>query len=340
MWVINVKSPDALNAGNKAPKDINKILEKNFNAKAIDLILGDTIFGKIKYKFKFFFTMLKVRLSKEVLILQFPIIERNFILNIANKKRTIVLIHDIDGLRYMKDDFAKLELSKLKLFKYLIVHNQNMKKYLEDIGINAELISLDLFDYLCSRSPKERNTIDSIKDCTLVYAGNLTKEKSPFLHQIKREDLDFKFNVYGTGTELDYLKKTANYKGKFLPDELPDLLDGNLGLVWDGSYNEDDENYCLKNYTKYNNPHKFSLYIAAGLPVVAWEKSAISNFIKKYNIGYLINNIYDINNIDLSDYSSKLDNIHDLQEKVRSGYFTTSAINNCIKKMNLNNKRI
>ena len=26
MWVINVKSPDALNAGNKAPKDINEMM--------------------------------------------------------------------------------------------------------------------------------------------------------------------------------------------------------------------------------------------------------------------------------------------------------------------------
>lgn len=127
MWVINVKSPDALNAGNKAPKDINEILEKNFNAKAVDLILGNTILGKFKYKFKFLFTMIKVRLSKEVLVLQFPIIERNFILNIADKKRTIALIHDIDGLRYMKEDFAKLEFSKLNLFKYLIVHNKCMK---------------------------------------------------------------------------------------------------------------------------------------------------------------------------------------------------------------------
>ncbi len=339
MWVINVKSPDALNAGNKAPKDINEILEKIFNAKAVDLILGNTILGKFKYKFKFLFTMIKVRLSKEVLVLQFPIIERNFILNIADKKRTIALIHDIDGLRYMKEDFAKLEFSKLNLFKYLIVHNKCMKKYLEDKNISAKLISLELFDYLCSGSPQKRKPINSIEDCTLVYAGNLTKEKSPFLHQLEKEKMKFKFNVYGTGTELGYLHKTVNYKGKFPPDELPDILDGNLGLIWDGSYNDEDEAYCLKNYTKYNNPHKLSLYIAAGLPVVAWKKSAIADFIQKYDIGYLIDNIYDINNIDFSNYNVKLNNINNVQKQARSGYFTTNAINKCIKEMNLNNKK-
>ena len=45
------------------------------------------------------------------------------------------------------------------------------------------------------------------------------------------------------------LNKTVNYKGKFPPDELPDILDGNLGLIWDGSYNDEDEAYCLKNYS-------------------------------------------------------------------------------------------
>ena len=151
--------------------------------------------------------------------------------------------------------------------------------------------------------------------------------------------MKFKFNVYGTGTELDYLHKTVNYKGKFPPDELPDILDGNLGLIWDGSYNDEDEAYCLKNYTKYNNPHKLSLYIAAGLPVVAWKKSAIADFIQKYDIGYLIDNIYDINNIDFSNYNVKLNNINNVQKQARSGYFTTNAINKCIKEMNLNNKK-
>ena len=89
MIVINVKSPDSLNAGSKAPSDVNTILKEKFGAKVVTLILGENLIGKIRYKLKFFFTMLKARISKEVLVLQFPIIERNIILNLANKNKTI-----------------------------------------------------------------------------------------------------------------------------------------------------------------------------------------------------------------------------------------------------------
>lgn len=132
--------------------------------------------------------MLKARLKKEILVLQFPIIERNFILNLADKERTIIVIHDIDGLRYQREEFAKLEMSKLKLFKYMIVHNDEMKKYLKNQGVEAELVSLELFDYLCNGELEEkRESINNVKDVVLVYAGNLTKEKSPFLHQLEKE---------------------------------------------------------------------------------------------------------------------------------------------------------
>lgn len=336
MVVISVKSPDSLNAGTKAPNDINNILKKKFNAKIEALVLGENVFGKIKYKLKFITTMLRARMKKEVVILQFPIIERNFILNLANKERTIVLIHDIDGLRYQKEDFAKLEFSKLNLFKYMIVHNDNMKKYLQDCGIKAKLVSLEIFDYLCDGEVKQdRKIIKDVKDCTLVYAGNLTKEKSPFLHQLEKEKMKFNFNVYGTGTELDNLKGIVNYKGKYSPDELPNLLDGNLGIIWDGAYNDEDEKYCLKNYTKYNNPHKLSLYMAAGLPVVAWRKAAIARFIEKYDIGYTVNNLYEINNIDFSNYETKLENVQKIKEKVRNGDFVTEAVNKCLYEMGL-----
>lgn len=335
MVVVSVKSPDSLNAGSKAPNDINNILKEKFDAKIEALILGKNIFGKLLYKLKFFGVMLKARLKKDIVVLQFPIIERNFIMKLASRERTIVLLHDIDGLRYNKEDFKKLEFSKLKLFKYMIVHNDSMKKYLEEQGIGEEFVSLEVFDYLCNGDVKiKRDIIKNIEDCTLVYAGNLTKEKSPFLHQLKKEKMRFRFNVYGTGTELENLKGIVDYKGKYPPDELPNILDGNLGVIWDGAYNDEDEENCLKNYTKYNNPHKLSLYIASGLPVVAWKKAAIAKFIKKYNIGYVVDNLYEINDIDFSDYEIKLKNVNELKKKVRNGYFTVNAVNEVINKIN------
>ena len=67
--------------------------------------------------------------------------------------------------------------------------------------------------------------------------------------------------------------------------------------------------------------------MAAGIPVIAWKKAAISEFIKKNNIGYLIDQISDINNLDFSDYNEKLKNTKKMQVKVRNGYFTKTVIN-------------
>ena len=107
-------------------------------------------------------------------------------------------------------------------------------------------------------------------------------------------------------------------------------------MVWDGNYDESDQNEGFKNYTKYNNPHKLSCYIAAGLPVIVWRKSAAAQFVNKYNIGYTISNLYDINNLDFSDYEEKLKNVSVIQKKVCNGKFTKDAINKVLEKIKKN----
>ena len=76
---------------------------------------------------------------------------------------------------------------------------------------------------------------------------------------------------------------------------------------------------------------KLSCYTAAGIPVIVWEKAAIADFVKKYDIGYTIKSIYDINNLDLKDYNRKQENIKELQKKVRNGYFTKRVVDKFLK---------
>ena len=131
---------------------------------------------------------------------------------------------------------------------------------------------------------------------------------------------------------LDIKYKVRRNKKEVLK-ELPDKIEANLGLIWDGNFDDSDENVGFKKYTKYNNPHKLSCYIAAGLPVIVWEKAAIADFVNKYNIGYTISKIYDINEIDLSDYNQKLANISKLQQEVRNGEFTIRVFDKVLKDM-------
>ena len=73
--------------------------------------------------------------------------------------------------------------------------------------------------------------------------------------------------------------------------------------------------------------------MASGLPAVVWKKAAVAKFVDKYDVGYTIDNIYDINNIDFSKYGEKLKNVSEIKEKVRSGYYIEKAVKECIEKM-------
>ena len=120
-------------------------------------------------------------------------------------------------------------------------------------------------------------------------------------------------------------------------------MEGSFGLIWDG----DSLETCSGDYGKYleyNNPHKLSLYIAAGIPVITWKGAAIADFIKKYNIGFTVNSIYEISEIigkmTLSEYEEYKNNLKGLQEKVCSGFFTKMALEKIIKMINQNEKSI
>ena len=234
---------------------------------------------------------------------------------------------------------VECDYNSIGKIKYIIAHNEKMKEYLEEIGLNANIYTLDLFDYICDKKEnytRKNNTIEP-NSLKVAYAGNLIKVKSPYLYQLDKDKMNFYINLYGVGIENN-INERLIYNGKYPPNELPDKIEANLGLIWDGNFDDSDENVGYKKYTKYNNPHKLSCYIAAGLPVIVWKKAAIADFVNKYNIGYTINKIYDINEIDLSDYNQKLANISKLQQEVRNGEFTIRVFDKVLKDMEENNK--
>lgn len=342
MIILTVKGAGSFNAGPKAPSDIIEILTKKYNAESVLLVQGNGIIEKIKYRKKIFSTILKSKKKKEVLVLQFPMYETTKILNrlflmalrFANKDKTVVLIHDLDSIRENNEILKKQEFDRLSKIKYIIAHNERMKKYLEEMGLNANIYTLDLFDYICDKKEnytRKNNTIEP-NSLKIAYAGNLIKAKSPYLYQLDKDKMNFYINLYGVGIENN-INERLIYNGKYPPNELPDKIEANLGLIWDGNFDDSDENVGFKKYTKYNNPHKLSCYIAAGLPVIVWKKAAIADFVNKYNIGYTISKIYDINEIDLSDYNQKLANISKLQQEVRNGEFTIRVFDKVLKDM-------
>ena len=320
MKLLTAIKSRTLDAGPKAPLDIVKILEDSCKS---DIIVNDS--NKVSWKIKKTLIIIRNIFSKERLIIQHPITQSKLI-RLLNKD-SIVFVHDLNSIRNDFDLKVKNEIGNINHFNYIICHNKKMKDYLIEQKISEEKLYVnELFDYLCKDTNITSNSFNGI----IVYAGNA--KKSPFINQLDEKQLKYSINIYGQGIEHDINKK-VKYKGSFQPEDLPKEWDGSIGLVWDGNYDESDQNEGFKNYTKYNNPHKLSCYIAAGIPVIVWKHAAIADFVLKNNIGYVISNIYDINNLNFSNYAEKKKNIDIISDKVKKGYYTKKVINSILKKI-------
>ena len=331
MKIISIINTEHNHAGLKAPEDVTNILKrkyKDLQVETLDLSVNNgknywiekisNLFMKLKF-------MSKLSFDRDLKIVQYPIkpIE---LLKLIPKKNSVLFIHDILGLRYLNGKQEKKELGYFKKFKYIIVHNNKMKDYLVAKGIKKEkMYVLELFDYLID---EDQNIKKHNSNLSINYAGNLLEIKCPFIYHLKKEN-KFKLNLYGNdeGKNVKY----ANYIGSFKPNELPNKMVGNYGLVWDGEYDDNDASHMYKNYTIYNNPHKFSCYIASGTPVIVWEKAAIAEFVKKYDIGYTIRNLDDIDKLDVSDYATKEKNVLKVRKKIINGYYTEKVFDKILK---------
>ena len=333
MIVISQYVSNLLNAGPKAKIDVEKILKEKYDSNIYTLKLtgkeDKNIINKFIYRLRKALFSFKYLQSDDITVIQVPFI--NDIRFTKKIKHKVAFIHDIEGIRKNNDKIATREINFLATCEFIIVHNNRMKEYLIEKGIDEKKIYiLELFDYLCINNKKHHKIFDE-KQIEVVYTGNL--DKAPFLQEIEANKMNFVMNVYGVKNNEKIENDKIKYMGKYLPDELPQEINGDFGLVWDGNYDESDENKGFKNYTKYNNPHKLSCYIAAGLPVIVWKKAAVAEFVNKYNIGYTISNIYDINKINFKDYMIKKENAEKLSIKVKSGYFTQKVMNEILESL-------
>lgn len=326
MKVLSLVYKTKKNAGPKAKSDIDEILKKEYNAEIIRL------YREGNFRLRTLVEFMKLFFCKDVIVLQMPMILKAAAYKFVPKEKTILLVHDLDGLRYQNMEVQDKEINVIKQFKYIIVHNEKMKEFLISKGVDKDsLYVLELFDYLVNNG-KEGNDKKNETESEFVFIGNLSKEKCPFIYQFEDGDLKYNINLYGINAEEDCLNKNLIYKGSFEPEDLG-CVEGKIGIVWDGNKVDTERIDCFKNYTRYNNPHKLSCYMACGKPVVVWSQAAVADFVKKENIGYVIDSIEDINNIDFSTYNEKKENAKRIQTKVIHGEYTKDIIKTIIEKI-------
>lgn len=243
--------------------------------------------------------------------------------------RTIYLIHDIDALRVSFNDYDRVKetIDALNKQDVVIAHNDKMIIELKRRGCTVPLVSLDIFDYFTERERKEDRDKKMDRVC---FAGNLNPKKTHFLYALDESEIQINLNVYGK-KEADF--KRLNYCGCYEPELLPEKMEGEYGLIWEGDdfcYKESDNPYIM-----YNNPHKASLYIVSCLPIIIWEKAAIADYIVSRGIGITIGSLDELperlSSISSEEYRKLMSNIRKERKELITGKHIHRAISSAEK---------
>lgn len=324
-WYLLKKTPS------KARNDIYRIVEE----------LGFQNMGITKKTFKnsvldFIFTMCGMFripfIVKKGDIVQLPYNLRKYYLYICKVThwrggKVVTLIHDLSNF-YREHITIEEEINRLNKSDYLIAHNEIMKKWLEDNGCTRPVGVLGIFDYLSDKEPVKKDILEQAY--SILYAGTLSPEKNNYLYLLEDHIHTFTFNLYGKGFDEQRITKKDkfSYKGFVSSDTLVETGEGDFGLVWDGN-SIDILDGPRGNYMKYNNPHKFSLYLRSGLPVIVWEQAAIASFVKEKNLGITISTLRELDrclqSITKDQYVEMKNNATAVGKKLAEGFYFKRA---------------
>jgi hypothetical protein len=331
---LSTEIPNDKTAKTKAKVDVMEILERE-GYHSVYFPRLNTFMQIIR----FWSSLSKIVDRNSHLVLEYPCMPRKRIWVISTFKflkgiKLFGVIHDIGDLRF-PERRQMSDMLFLNMFDGLISHNASMTIWLRERGYKKPVVNLNVFDY-CLKDERNFNESDVKGKLKVLYAGNLSYSKATYIYDKKLASLDsFHLYLYGQYFENDRMNGSrVSYKGIFNPDA-PDLPEKyHFGLIWEGESIET----CTGQYGQYirfNNPHKFSLYLSLGLPVIVWKEAAIASFVIENKIGFTIGSFDELEKISetVSDeiYREYLANIHDLSDKVRKGFFLGKAINQLTK---------
>lgn len=349
LYQITETRGEGLNAGPKAQSDAETILHhlgaidvvvRRFDFTARNVLIR--IFGRILWEIELIKVFFKVQQSS-VLFVQYPsgfLVWHGFLalkwLKRIKHVRIVMLVHDLPSQRIANSSSAltipDYFIRESLIADTIIVHNSAMSSLFRNCGLSEnKLVELGVFDYLTNCCLKEPNFVNVIN-----VAGNLSLVKAGYLKSLSTIK-SIRWQLFGNGFDNVFCSApNIAYAGSYLPEDLPSKLNLGFGLVWDGSSASTCEGKYGE-YLKVNAPHKISLYIASGLPIIIWRHAAEARFILNEDIGIVVDSLFEIPNkisqCSLIRYKQMVFNVRKWAERVRTGWSLTNAMHEAIKRM-------
>lgn len=320
---------------NKAKADIDEISKQLGYTNLAYKDYGSGGAGRFMTKLFGVLHILTTMRKGDVLFLQYPMKKFYKMATIfAHWKgaKVVTVIHDLGAFRRHKLT-PEQENHRLDKTDFIICHNDTMAKYLREHGYKGGLHSLEIFDYLSDYPVKNQKPTFKLQnngEASVVYAGNLGMWRNEFLYHLNGIVSNWKFDLYGKG--FDLTKNTCDkliYHGFIRSDDFIKNVHANFGLVWDGA-SVDECNGAWGEYLKINNPHKTSFYLRAGIPVIVWSQAAMAPFVRKYNVGIVIDSIRDIDkrlaDLTADEYKTIHDNAVAMGKQLADGHYIKAGL--------------
>lgn len=335
-YIVGYYTENSNSAGGKFPKDIICVFIKNdyqhINVheaypkrnllKSFNQIFTDILnLSHIKTKsLVVYIDQVRPRLSKYL----------SFVIFKLKKCDVVDFLEDVEFLRNnYSDSKIKHCIKTMNGCKCVISQNNKMSKELRRRGLRSQTFELNILDFLSNVVDvgKERN-VDS--KWSVCYGGNLSSFQSGFIFKLPYFSSVI-FYVYGPNLPSKDLPQGCEFKGTFDAENCVGHIKGDWGLVWNGNDIFVDENDKKSTYYNYVCPHKLSMYLLCGMPVIVYKESAMANFVIQNKCGIVVNNLKDLDKV-LSEINEKMyqqlkRGALEIASRIAVGKYTSNVIN-------------
>ncbi|MBQ6496933.1 MAG: hypothetical protein IJI74_07180 [Firmicutes bacterium] len=279
--------------------------------------MGLSSFRKIRRRFAFL-------QEGDMLFFQFPlktnpVVLRRLFQGLSKRGIEItVIVHDLNS-------FIEKDASICKCCDNVIVNNEKTAMELIRNKMEAgRILPMKCLDFLIPDSISGSCGEFGLKK-PVVVAGKLSREEAGYVYHLPD---NCRFNLYGDGYE-GTADEHVKFGGNYRPDEIPFMIVGSFGLVWDGPSPMTCLGIAGKNM-KHTNPQQLSLYLASGMPVIVWSESAAADFVIQNGCGFTVSSLseigYRIRSMSEKTYQKMKISAEDIGIPMRDGCYLRSVI--------------
>ena len=272
----------------------------------------------------------------DVVVIQYPMTKAFEIIAKKARRRgakVIAVVHDLHAPRELTIT-PERESKILNLCDVVLTHNDSMQRWLSENGCTARLVNYEIMDYLSGISaPHKPEKEDGF---SLYFIGNASAEVNEFLYEMAREMPDTKIYVYGPNFDKAKAADTPNLieMGSAKDTDLMAGHKGDFGIAWYGS-SLDGAKGRLGEYMSLNNPHKVSLYLRCGTPVVVWKHAGCAKFLQDNGVDVSVDSLRELpeilNAMTPEKYASMCGKAHEVSDRIASGHHLRKAIDQALK---------